>query len=71
MSDKTKMKPCPFCGSGDIAHETYRHQTYFSGDSWRGRVVCGECRLSVDMDYESEAVALWNRRVTPQPNLQK
>lgn len=53
------LKPCPFCGSDEIAHTVW-------GDGNWSRIACGEC--GVEMDYfnsAESAFAWWNGRVMP------
>ena len=54
MSEKIKLKPCPFCGSDDVVVE----ETYTSG-----YVRCRDCGAEGGFRYShDEAVAAWNRR---------
>ena len=54
MSEKIKLKPCPFCGSNDVTvNDAYMH-------SYARCRVCGaEGGLR---DSHDEAAASWNRR---------
>lgn len=36
--DKTKLKPCPFCGC---------EVTLIKDDEWKGRIVCNNCNLTM------------------------
>ena len=57
--DKIKLKPCPFCGSAQVA---------FFRCEWRERMiisgmVCLECRsMGPKVPSEEQAVEAWNRR---------
>ena len=55
-----KLKPCPFCGSGDVVLRPFWNGTYQVGctqEQCRGHVMSGP-------QYESRkaAIAAWNRR---------
>ena len=57
------MKPCPFCGSSNVAPE----EEYGSdcGYSFGGHlVICNDCGIQTKY-YETveEAIEAWNRRV--------
>jgi Lar family restriction alleviation protein len=52
-----ELKPCPFCGSADIAHHT------FAEDELRDFVMCNGCGVYAQRgDCEAEPVEVWNRR---------
>jgi hypothetical protein len=53
-----KLKPCPTCGSGDIAWCNISHRPY-----------CRECNCwgSVNFGTDEEAIVAWNRRTEETP----
>jgi Lar family restriction alleviation protein len=51
-----KLKPCPCCGSRDVALERW---TNSSGD---GSVECKKCGLNTEIWHYKTAVKKWNRR---------
>ena len=61
------LKPCPFCGDGDLEGPTTEQ---IEASSWVGRITCNCCNAEVTTAYtepsEAEAiaeiVATWNRR---------
>ena len=57
-----KLKPCPFCGSSNIAPE----EEYGSdcGYSFGGHlVICNNCGVQTKYyETETEAIEAWNRR---------
>lgn len=56
MSNGIKLKPCPFCGSGNIYVEQISSGGYFN-------VCCGNCLANVPLSGSREtAVAAWNCR---------
>ena len=62
MSEKNKLKPCPFCGSDSVTVINYDGNNYKSCY----RVKCIDC--SSDYAYsEQGAIDHWNRRQNPPP----
>lgn len=58
MTEKTqKLKPCPFCGSGDIEILT----PYPKKDD-SALIYCFGCDLRIPKNSTPEAIAAWNRR---------
>ena len=65
MSD-IKLKPCPFCGSNDIAVDTFK----VKNDRWQSGVVCSSCLGGMDTlntyltpeESTTSAIEAWNRR---------
>ena len=56
MPYKTKLKPCPFCGSHKVHIRGY-------GPSKGVAVECQECRCSTSAClYVKYAIKAWNRR---------
>ena len=63
---ETSLKPCPFCGSNDIAtEEEYSSDT---GYSFGGHIViCNDCEMQTKhYETQEEAVKAWNKRATGQ-----
>lgn len=61
MEQKTKFKPCPFCGCKKIYLEQYNHM---AGKRWR--VFCENCMAGIDTGTDQSggaSVEAWNRRV--------
>lgn len=55
-----ELKPCPFCGSENVAFMQYKHA---AGPRWR--VFCFGCTAQVDPGYAQQphqVTDLWNRR---------
>lgn len=55
-----ELKPCPFCGSEEIAFMQYEHA---AGLRWRA--VCCGCVATIDPGYAQEphqVADLWNKR---------
>ncbi|WP_228005665.1 Lar family restriction alleviation protein [Xenorhabdus sp. BG5] len=51
-----KLKPCPFCGSGDTEINSYLDDTWFF-------VQCIDCNAAgPESDTTEEAVIAWNQR---------
>lgn len=60
MSSKTtELKPCPFCGSGNIRYREAEHA-----------VICARCKARGSIaPYEEMAIDMWNARaVEPKPD---
>lgn len=58
------VKPCPFCGGGEIYSEAYEHHS----GVMRFRIVCGRCMGQVDTGTFTnrwQAIDAWNRRAEP------
>ena len=53
-----ELKPCPFCGSGQIAKMSgIEHKKH--------RICCCGCHASTrDFMHKTKAIAAWNKRVT-------
>jgi Lar family restriction alleviation protein len=67
MNDE--MKPCPFCGSDDIAVVPAEDSPDYDAD-YPVVVACMDCSADgPDRDFKSaaEAIAVWNRRALPSP----
>ena len=59
-TDRTELKPCPFCGNDEVVYEQYEHTV---GLRWR--VVCCGCMAMVDPGYTQQrhqVAEMWNRR---------
>lgn len=63
---ETKLSPCPFCGSTDIA---VRGTAHARSGGMRWWAECDDCDVTTGTDSttEAEAVAQWNRRASPEP----
>lgn len=60
----SELMPCPFCGDTDVQIEPYLGSgTYY-------QVRCCGCRSGGPFDFNGDAVAAWNRRVS-QPSESK
>ena len=58
----SELKPCPFCGSDDVALDEF---AYRIGDGeWESKVICYECHANTGFYTKQEAVEAWNRRAT-------
>lgn len=61
------LKPCPFCGGMAYRHELIEHYPA-SADGPAGsysawfHIGCNVCGIEVGDEYESSAIAAWNRR---------
>ena len=60
MKDKHELKPCPFCGSGDV--RVFSGQTVGTRDSGMRFVRCRNCGARAKWSNELEAVKSWNDR---------
>ena len=61
MSDE--IKPCPFCGSGNVYVEQIGRGGYFN-------ICCGSCLANVPLSGSREtAVAAWNSRAIDRDKL--
>lgn len=70
---KTKLKPCPFCGS-EVVYETFSEEHMYG--TKKPEIFCNSCKvifsiedtspfLNVDEDYKwrkKKTVEAWNRR---------
>lgn len=56
---KTKLKPCPFCGSKDLHYQKPCH--FGSPGVVLSSVTCCNCSAEV-LGKENEALDKWNRR---------
>ena len=57
-----ELKPCPFCGSEDIAFVQYEHAA-----GLRYKVCCFSCLAEIDPGYAQKphvVADMWNRRAT-------
>ena len=59
MNKESKLKPCPFCGHGDINVTVKDSSTLFDNV----RIWCDRCGASVTGMTEEKAAWRWNRRV--------
>ncbi|MBD1229351.1 Lar family restriction alleviation protein [Xenorhabdus griffiniae] len=51
-----KLKPCPFCGSGDTEMNSYLDDSWFF-------VQCNNCAVNGPEDYTAESARIaWNQR---------
>lgn len=62
-----QLKPCPYCGSGDVGltteFEEWEHYDETDWQEWH-YVKCNGCDIELGRFYgEEEAVEAWNRRV--------
>lgn len=73
-TDDKGLKPCPFCGGKAIIqeHEAHEHSNWLVeatglpkhvSASWS--VECVVCSCGMIFDTEAEAIAAWNRRLSP------
>lgn len=60
MTD-TDLRPCPFCGSGQVTPD--RFQAQHNAPAWSYVVRCVDCRGRTGLQASlTEAVAAWNKR---------
>ncbi|MBP2290764.1 Lar family restriction alleviation protein [Azospirillum rugosum] len=66
MSDKTELKPCPFCGpQTDDGKRIVLLEEREADGFVRGYTVrCDNCGVEHSDEYEHEAIAAWNRRAS-------
>lgn len=69
MSD-TKLKPCPFCGGSPVEDRiephTHSMATFMPDYPGSWSIECPMCEFRLfDHDSRDNAVAAWNRRVSP------
>lgn len=59
--ESTKILPCPFCGSEEVAHfiVPQYERPGLPPDTW---VVCKSCKVEVRESNGFQALALWNTR---------
>lgn len=55
---ENELKPCPFCGSKDVA--SYFYDRYF--EHARHKVCCAGCSAQFYRGTQKEAEEAWNRR---------
>lgn len=66
MQQKTKIKPCPFCGKEAVINkiESHTHMLAimpdYDGETF---IECTGCTCAVSSKIEQEAVEAWNRRI--------
>lgn len=59
-SDLADLKPCPFCGNGEIVYAKYRHA---AGERWK--IICPGCTATIDPGYAQDrktVQSMWNHR---------
>lgn len=66
MTDTTKLLPCPFCG-GKAELNTWGNDR---DGCHVAKVICDSCSASADsFETQDQAIAAWNRRASPSPDL--
>lgn len=63
MTDKIKLKPCPFCGAE--AKPVFRGSCNYVTCSDEYNCWCG---MTCPTSTPEEAVRIWNRRIIDRPN---
>ena len=64
-SNEMPLKPCPFCGSGDVRYGTEKYKTISGRTCDKHQIFCGKCLSCCDsIDSKDAAVKIWNTRAT-------
>ncbi len=64
-TEKSDLKPCPFCGNEPISYYIPPHEHYivdFPPFEGAGYVECPHCDCGLSAKTEEEAIEKWNRR---------